>query len=259
MGYDWESALNNFLEFGDELVININKSEDNTQDLIVNWSVEVAQNKPDKSLRIVFSEFLYDDPDLDGKCKNSAVQACTHQFIILVDIDEVLLISQKPHWEKLALDYIQKDKCDCILIPSVNLWGDESHAKDINQKWYLCRQGLTRGVVNFARNKDGTHDIDKSDGTEPLIDKEGNLARSLAVVPPQISDYEKLLLIKNNDLPYVIHHGGVNFEQKIKNHLNFWLAHWKIEAGKEDVKVPITVEELQQSPSFEHGLKIKNE
>ena len=258
MEYDWEPALSNFINFGDELVINVNDSEDNTSDLIVMWGEEAARKWPEKGLQIVFSGFSYDDPNLDGLCKNNAVQNCTQQFIILIDIDERLILSQRPQWERLALEYIQKDKVDCILMPSLNCWGSEEKAKNIGQKWYIQRQGIERGVVNFARKKDGTHDIEKSDGTEPLLDKDGNLPRSLILIPQQMSDYEKIVIIKQNNLPYVVHLGDVDLEKRIERNQLFWKKHWETESGREITNVPIKMEDLPQINAFDHGLETKN-
>ena len=111
MQFDWKPALESFLEFGDELVININKSEDQTEKLIFEWAEKAKLENPTKEIKVVSTDFSYTDPRLDGKCKNSAVQHCSKQFIILIDIDEKLIISHRPQWERLALDFIQKDKC----------------------------------------------------------------------------------------------------------------------------------------------------
>jgi hypothetical protein len=256
MEYDWQPFLENFLEFGDELSINLNASEDNTFQLIYDWIAKTVDKQPQKTVRIVETDFAHPDPNVYGKCKNSAVQNATHQFVIPIDVDEWPLVSQRRLWEILALEYIQKDKCDAIIFPSINLWGSKEKAKNIGQKWHLLRQGLQLGVVNFARNKDGTHDINKSDGTEPLINKEGELARSLTLVDPRLSDYEKLLMIKNNKLPYVFHFGDVDFNKRIKRNLGFWLNDWKTQSGREEIpNVATEIKQLEEVQAFEHGLE----
>ncbi len=66
-------------------------------------------------------------------------------------------------------------------------------------------------------------------------------------------------MIKQNDLPYVIHLGDVDFEKRIKRNEHFWKNQWTLSAGREVTNLATDVEQMKNVTTFEHGLKIKNE
>lgn len=254
MQYDWQDAFNNFLAIGDELVIAVNKSEDNTEEVISTWAATMVTHAP----RIVYTDFSYDDPDLDGKIKNEALQATTGQYKVGLDLDERIPDKFKYHLRNLCSNFYY-DKTDVIMLPVINLYKDREHFKNIAQKFYFHRGGLRRGTINAAKHKYGnTHDIEKSDSCE-ILDSEGNLPRLAYLIPPQASDYEKMTLIKQQNIPFVIHEGLLDLEKKALRNELFWKNHWAIESGDE-VNVPTTAIGIQEHEGvvegYAHGLKL---
>lgn len=221
--FDYEDALSNFLKFGDEVIVAVNTSEDDTLFELNQFSL----NYPNR-LVIVTTDFSYEDPLLDGKVKNAALQECGYEICIGVDMDERLPLWQKNTWYRLAQE-LKESYFDSYFIPSINLYEDKYHYFSITKKWYMHkRKGLFRGPVNFGRNTDGTVDVNKSDTCE-LIDSNGNLAVSMNV---SLAD------------AYVFHLGYMNLDDKVLRNKNFWAKHWSVEAGK-TVQIPLDIEEIK--------------
>lgn len=251
MKYDWEAAFLNFLDIGDELVVAVQKSDDDTQDKIIEWGAQIAVERPETACRLVFTEFGYDDPDLDGKVKNEALRDTRGLYKLGLDLDERIPARFKPHLRNLLSNFYY-DKTDVIMLPVINLYKDKEHFKNIGQKFYFHRAGLKRGTVNFAKHKYGnTHDINKSDSCE-ILDQEGNLPRLASLVPPQASNNEKLSLIKQHNIPFVAHEGLLDLEKKALRNELFWKKHWSIESDQ-DVEIPTTVAGIEQHEKLAEG------
>lgn len=252
MEFDWQGALSNFCEFADEVVVAVNTSEDDTLVSIRAFAESLER------LRIIQTDFGYDDPDLDGKIKNAALQATNEPYKIGLDLDERVRLEDKEKWRNF-ISYFMYDQVDAIMLPVINLYKEKERYKDIAQKWYLHRTGLFRGTFKQAKRKDGTHDISTSDSCE-LIDKDGNLVRSLMLVDPNQPNEVKLQLIKNNGLPFVIHYGYIDLEKKAYRTRTFWKKHWATECGEDDVDIPTTKEEIEEKERLVeghlHGLEI---
>lgn len=251
MQYDWELAFINFLAIADELVIAVNTSEDNTVDLINDWGAEIAQNRPEMAFQIVFTDFLYDDPDLDGKIKNAALQATSQPYKLGLDLDESINSKFKDQLKNLT-SYFLHDKTDCIMLPVINLYKDRERFKDIGQKFYFHRTGLKRGTVNFAKRKDGSHDINKSDSCE-LLEINGELPRCMYLIHPEANDQDKLNIIKQNNLPFIVHSGLLDLEKKALRNKKFWEKMWNVENGSEDVELPKSVQEIEEKEKLVEG------
>ena len=246
MGFPWEAALQNFCDFSEEVVIAINTSEDGTYEHVLDWK---RLNSVDK-LVIVRTDFSYSDPEFDGKIKNAALQACTQDYCILLDMDEEIPTPKenRPKWEKAAKS-LEAYKADCVLIPSVNLCGDKYHYKDIGYKFYLHKNhiGLQRGVAGFARTEDGKIDIKKSDTTE-LIYPNGRLASSYAY-------YNDIGSLRNKGIPYVFHYWGVNPEQRVRQNA-FWKPVWENRAGKNVDDIVLSSDLIKNTEIFAHNLPV---
>jgi hypothetical protein len=253
--FDYQSALLNFCSFAHEVVIAVNTSEDNSQEEINRWAREVGAT----NLRIVPTDISYEDPLLDGKLKDAALQLCTNDALIGLDLDETVRLSDKDKWESLAYG-LEFAPFDAYMLPSLNLWGDVrtvrwDEKENKKWKWYLHRRGLKRGAVNFGKLLNGHVDIDKSDTCE-LIYPNGDLVRANRI------DNEKATTLAEwtaflDTVPFVFHLGYVNLGDRILRNKNFWKKHWEVESGKE-VKVPLEEKELEY-PTFAHNLKLWHE
>lgn len=241
--FNYKFSIDNFCNICDEVVIAVNTSEDNTLDILKNISTTKYNN-----LKIIETNFSYNDPLLDGKIKNTALQNSSMPIKIGLDMDEYIPIWQKDMWYALA-DILSNDSCDCYMIPSVNLYKDCDHYFSITPKWYLHKSGLFRGPVNFAKKEDGHIDINKSDTCE-LIDAKGDLAKS------KISQIE-IEALQTHQHPFVVHMGYLSFDDRLLRNKNFWKNHWLIESGGEapNHKIHSDVSDFTE-PSMLHKLKI---
>ena len=251
--FDWRGALINFLDFADEVVVAVNSSEDDTLYHICQYATEVNGNS-DPKLIVLPTDFSYSDPGLDGKVKNAALQATTEEFKIQLDLDERIPLWQKPLWERSARELSDRPEAGAMFISVVNLYGDEEHAKDISHKWYLHKEGLYRGVVNFAKNPDGTHDIKKSDGCE-LIDSKGSLVFTLGGFLVAAHSELQAPVLQTQCYPFVVHYGYENLERRIQLNKQFWKNHWAVEAGHE-VSIATEIQNLPTEKPFKHGLRL---
>lgn len=236
----WEKSLQHSSELADEVIVCVNTSVDNTADAIRNLELS--------NLKVVTSNFSYDDPLLDGKVKNIALQACSGDILIQLDIDEYIPKNQYDNWRFYAEKLLETDGVDCLMIPSLNLYGDWERFKDINNKWYMHKRGFHRAPVNYARNVNGTVDTTKSDTCE-LVDCYGCLVNS-AFLP------NDLQWLQENNL-FVVHFGYVDFESRIERNREFWAEHWKKESGgtRPPHKIHMGLEDFDDF-SHQHHLEI---
>lgn len=217
--FDYHSTIDRFCKIADEVIIAVNNSEDETYECIQKLTKDYY------NLKIINTNFSYEDPLLDGKIKNSALQESTMSIKIGLDMDEYIPLWQKNIWLLLAHNLLE-DKCLCYMIPSINLYKDEHHYFSITPKWYMHKSGLFRGPVNFGKKENGLIDTSKSDTCE-LIDSHGNLVYS-KVTPTQIES------LRNNTAPFVVHTGYLSLSNRLLRNKNFWKKHWLIESGGEN-------------------------
>lgn len=240
--FDYKNTLQKFADFADEVVIAINSSSDDTLIEIQKLSYKLD------NLKVVSCDFSYEDPWMDGKIKNCALQNTTQLLKIGLDMDEYIPLYQKSLWLDLA-DNLLCDTYMCYMIASLNLYKDFNHYYSIGHKWYLHKSGLFRGPVNFARKSNGTVDTTKSDTCE-LIDKNGNLVKS------RMFD-NSIEALRQGKTPYVIHTGYVDLEARLIRNKNFWSQHWLTESGgvPPPHMVHESIEQFNDEPK-EHLLKI---
>jgi hypothetical protein len=217
--FDYIESINNFCRFADEVVIAVNKSEDNTFEALNSLNLN--------NLKLIETDFSYQDPLLDGKIKNEALQVTKEEFKIGLDMDEYIPLWQKDIWTNLAYQ-LRFDIYDCYMIPSINLYKDKDHYFSIGHKWYLHKGNLFRGAVNFAKNQNGTVDTSRSDTCE-LIDSSGNLVSS------KMFDND-INSLRSKIVPFVVHNGYLNLQDRVLRNKNFWKEHWKIESGGTEPK-----------------------
>jgi len=255
--FDYKEAVENFCAFGEEVVICVNKSKDGSLDAFL----DLKKTKP--NLKIVSSDFDYEDPLLDGKVKNMALQSTENPYKIGLDMDERIPIRHKKRWERIARFMEKSPEIKGFLIPSVDLWKDKHKIqsnpnKNKNFKWYLHKEGLCRGAVNFAKLENGKIDREKSDTCE-LIDPQGNL-----VATPKIyqnfendNDYFNWL---DQEAIFVFHLGFLDFKKKIIRNKNFWNKHWEVVSGEKH-NTALTTEEFENRAQDlkSHNLKLWDE
>jgi hypothetical protein len=235
------------VNMADEVVIAVNTSKDNTLDVLESYKSD------HNSIKLIQTDFSYSDPLLDGKIKNEALQATTGDLKIQLDLDEYIPLENKKDWLRVGNLFL-KSGYKAIMIPVIDLYKDTDHIKNLGTKWYMHTPGLYRGVVNFGKLENGHVDIEKSDTTE-LIDSEGNLVDSTYLIDPKLPIDYKLKLIKNLNLPFVVHTGYLDLENRIHRNKTFWKSHWETEAGKE-VNIPLEVSQLENELYIEHKLNI---
>lgn len=253
-GFDYIGALDNFTSFADEVVIAVNSSKDMTLGVL-----EYYQKHSYKNLKIVPCDFSYDDPLLDGKIKDFALQNTSCEFKIGLDMDERIPLRHKDRWEMMA-SHLKDTSAKAWMVPSLNLWGDLNSIKrgaenNLGTKWYLHLDGLKRGAVNFAKNRDGTVDTSKSDTCE-LLDQNDNLVASKKLWGENLNSLEKYLDFIENKGTFIYHLGYASYEDRIQRNRNFWKNHWEVESGGKPPahKVHMDISEFKEE-TVPHGLK----
>lgn len=241
--FPYETYLKYAIQFADEVVIAVNKSTDNTIDVL-----------RQSNCKIVECDIPYDDPLLDGKIKNIALQNTTQPIKVQLDLDEYIPTSQRMLWRILGEQLLNDHNVSALFLPVIDLYKDMDHCKSINAKWYMHKAGLFRGPVNFGKLNNGHVDINKSDTCE-LIDQNGNLIPAISLMRNG-TIAEKLFYIKSQNLPFVIHTGYLDLTTRILRNHQFWKQHWSIEAGQPVDNVPMSIEEINDEIYVEHGLNI---
>lgn len=250
--FDYKSAIDNWVKICSKISIAINTSDDETFEAFE----ELFEEYPNK-LSIFKTNISYDDPDFDGKIKNEALQNCSSDIVLGLDLDERVPVHLTRRLYLYGESLLDNDNVDCYMLPSIDIYKDMEHFSKVGWKWYLHKKkGCYRGTVNFAKNDDGTHDIEKSDSCE-LINKNGDLVKSMAIpsyLPRIVSEPEKLRLVLNNNVPYIVHLGYVDLQRRHELSKNFWSKQWAVESGE---KQPVnTMENLESKEIFKHNLKL---
>jgi hypothetical protein len=211
MGFDWRATLDNwtrFLNGEGQICIAVNTSEDDTLEALTKCIEELSRGAGNGVEYTIFSTSIpYSNPLFDGMIKNEALRRCRKDFCTLLDIDEVLPLSNREAWQ-MCFSLLGQTHHDALFIPVIDLFHDEKHYKSLGQKWYLHKNlsYLQRGRVNFAARADGSTDIERSDTCE-LIHSDGSLARTCGVFHPGVENERKLVNMGDNRVPYVVHLG----------------------------------------------------
>lgn len=240
----WQDCLGKSCHFADEVVVAINTSEDDTEN-----SIRKILAKEAKSYQIINTSFDYKDPWLDGKIKNAALQKCTQEFKIQLDLDEYIPIAQRSLWNNMCFRLKFNSDIQCIAVPSVDLYKDFEHFKSINHKQYLNKGIAYRAPQIAARKSDGTINTLMSDGCD-LVDENGNF------IPTQGLD-KRLEALESNQIPFVVHIGYVDLNSRLKRNHEFWNEHWYVEGGGQSPAHKIHMQEQDfDYEIFEHKLNL---
>lgn len=262
MRFDWKEAFENWLSFLNgtgQLVVAINTSEDDTsakvKEFFQNWKRTNPQNRT--KIEVLDIEIPYTDPAFDGKGKAAALAACTEPYCILLDIDERIVPSMRDKWVRVARDLEYSAHTQALLIPSIDLIGDEKHYKSAGQlgcKWYLHKNSpnLTRGVVDFARRADGTFDKTKSDSCELVVRDTFKLASSAPIVANSLPQWMVMSQIESGEIPFVYHLGWMDAEQRVRQ-AEFWRPVWNLRDPTKE-EPPTTLVDLEKIPRYRHNL-----
>jgi len=245
---DYNAALDNFCSFAEEVVVGTTTdSKGNTIELLQEYQ------KSNSKVKLAITDFKLDTAEFDGQIKNAALKLCTKKFCILLDGDERLVISDKNKWIELA-NKLESSSFEAVMIPVIDLFNSEKEYKSIGRKWYLHRNNptFTRGIVNFAKKQDGNLDHSKSDTCE-LLNEDGNLVKA-ALIEQTLTVEE----IKDKDVPYILHYGYLDKENRLKSN-KFWQPIWNKRAGEEVTDIIHSIEELNKIKYFKHNLKLPNE
>lgn len=249
-----KDAINNFKNFvGEEgeVVISIPKSEKTSE------KINILDNL---GVKIVFADVNKENIYFVGQLKNIALQCTTRSAKISLDLDERIPIRQKPLWEEI----FRNNRYPAFFIHSLDLWGSIYHIKDDLSfyenkfKWYLHRDFLFRGAVNFGKLKNGI-DISKTDTCE-LIDSSGNLPPCFPIKKEDgyydVQDY--LDFIENEGL-FVYHLGYADLDSRLKLNKEWWRDFkTKRNSGEEPFDIKTTKEDLN-FPTIKHNLPLWNE
>lgn len=221
--FDARAALQNFCAFADEVVVATLQDVDESCQILQGLAAEFP------NLKVVMTDLGFDDPLLDGKIKDAALQQTSHELCLQMDADERLCLWQKDKWLEFGEWLLGSSEYQALMIPTIDLYEDVHHYFHIGYKWRLHKRGLHRGPVIWGRKMNGHVDVTKSDTTE-LIDSEGRLVNSFQVSAADL---------------YTFHLGYLVLEDRVRRNAYFWKKHWSLEAG-EDVPVPLSINDLQK-------------
>ena len=251
--FNLDLTVSNFCEFFDEVCCCTLKSDKTTIKKLREF-----QNKF-KNFKIVEEDLdIEKDNRFDGKLKTSALSHCKNELKAIVDFDEIFPISNKEKWNE-ACRALLESNFDGLLIPSVDLWGDENLIKKssfIGEKFRLHKGTVVkRGVLKEAEI-DGIHfDTSMSDSTEPLL-LDGSLANFARIVPSEYLNPVNSKYLK--EYPYSLHYGWVDFKRKAEIGKVFWKKHWENRSGH-DEDIPTTEEEILEKniETLRHEIPLK--
>jgi hypothetical protein len=230
-----------FIEDGDkgEIVIAVNKD--------IDQSVSALQSNFQDKIKIIETDFDYEDYAFDGKIKNAALQNCRNDICIGLDLDEYPS-PNKDSWFNIANQFLTS-QYEAIFLPVIDLCKDINHYKSIGAKWYMHKQGLHRGIWKNAELPNGKIDIKRSDTCE-LLNNNNQLCLSTFLCQ-NIS----ISKIKQYDLPFIIHLGWLNWEDR-KRQNNTWQPVWSNRAGYDVEDIIHEKSVFDKIEIFKHNLSI---
>lgn len=235
--FNYEDAIKNYLYYADEVCLAINKSEDNSVEEIKNF---ISTNNF-INVKIIETDFSYEDPFCYGKIVNAALQGCSGNICILQDLDE-RLGGNKEYLISLCKNFLKTHNIKALFIPVINLYKDLNHYNDIAFKWYIHKDGLYRGAVNFGLKENGLPDYNKT-STDELIDEYGNLVPTLNIV--QGLNFNTPMEYIKLGYPFVYHLGYTDFHKRIKRN-NFWKPFWEKATGGDANTHSLNIDDLHK-------------
>lgn len=258
--FPFQESLLNFSKFADEVVIALNvphfdfkdkkriKFEDDGSEATLKAFIK------DNSLtnvKIVITTFEFTDIEMDGKIKDAALQATKFDVKIQMDLDEIIPLSMKPKWVEYAKQMLANPLMNCLMIPTVDLYGARDKIKatqNIGLKFRMHKKGFRRGVWREAKFTDHI-DTSKSDTCE-LIDYHGNLVQGWSIVSEMY--LMPVLAGQLNDYIFTLHLGYVDLQHRLNINNAIWKEHWELRSGHKE-NVATNMEELK-SATMNHRL-----
>lgn len=243
--FDLDGMVTNFTSFFDETVVATIPSEDDTYERLLEWQNKLGVDR----FRVIMTDIKLSSNRFDGDLKTAALQACSKSTIqdprcyCIMDGDERVPLSHRGYWDVTARTIFNSD-VDGVLVPVIDLWGDERHVRADMRTGFKFRLHkdtvVRRGVIPQAELGNGLFRTDMSDCTEPL-DKNGQLARF-----GQLYGYGPV---------YVFHYGHIDQARRAKLNREFWREHWMNRDNKEP---NMTLEPIDttQVPLQEHCLDL---
>ncbi len=261
MKFDWQNAIENWVEFleeAGEIIIAVNKSEDDSLKAIQDFIKDVKRRSPYNQLiiNVIDANIDYNDPEFDGKLKDLALSKATYPYVILLDLDERIVPGTKSSWHYFANKLSMDERIDGWLVPVINLHHDLKNYSNMGFKWYLHKnsKNIKRGVVKWAYREDGSIDITKSDTTEAIYRDSGELIRARHVIMSELPDFIKVSQLQSGNTPFVYHLGTLDIQQRIRQNA-FWEPVWR-NRDKSEVNTQKTEQQLKAMPYFPHNLPI---
>lgn len=257
--FDWKESIENWLKFLNgmgEIILVLNKSNDNSDKILNDYisKLKIQYILSTTKINIIKTEFDYNNPLFDGMIKNAGYKACKQPITISLDLDEVVCIDSIRSWISTAKNLLDSE-FDAYIIPSINLCKTWKEYKDIGSKFYMVKNksNIMRGVVNYAKNEDGSIDISKSDTCEVIFENDSSLVKCTHLIPPNLPDFMKLAIIKNGSI-FVYHLGWLNLEHRLKIN-EFWKPIWEARAKREVGDIVTDKNELDKIKTISHDLQ----
>ena len=247
-GFNHEDALDNWFYYADEVCIAVNKSLDDTENVIRKYGLKKGYN-----LKVIPVDIPYSDPFCYGKTENCALQICSGDLMIQQNLDE-RLGGEKELIKSLGRQLLDNDEFASFFVPVINLYGDYEHFIDFGAKWYIHKKGLNRGPVNFGIKENGRPDYHKT-STDELIDHKGNLLQTYPLC--DIANTEGALEYCSNKNPFVYHLGYVDLEERVTRN-EFWKDFWEKATGGDSNNHSLDEEELKSRERQKHNLQLWN-
>lgn len=247
-----EETVANFCAFFDEVVCATIPSEDDTREILAQLEKKYPNfHVIDSNIRIAGNN------KFDGELKTLAMNACKNKLRCIVDFDEIFPLSNRDKWDKYCEYLLNNEAVDGVLLPCLDIWGDELKIRSdsqIGQKFRLHKDTVyARGVPNFAQLSDGKFLTERSDSTEPITIN-GDLCNFQSVVPPMWLN--PMFADQLIDFPYVLHMGTKDLERRAKIGREFWLDRWRERSGHEE-NVATQTNQLDSIPTIFHNLPIQ--
>lgn len=240
----WRKSLPNFSQFAGkdgEVVIAVNKSEDDTLDILKSFITEYP------NIKLITTDYSYDDITFDGKIKDAALQATKNPVKISMDLDETVLLSGKDKWDFYANELLNS-KYQCVMLPTLDLWGAPNQIRanvPIGLKFRMHKEGLKRGVWKQAWRGDYI-DTSKSDTCE-LLDQNDELVPCWNPVPSM--DLTPIFSDNLKNYPYTLHHSFVDFQYRVNINQVLWAEKWSQRSGNKE-NVALSEQALKVEPTI---------
>lgn len=241
--FGWQKSFRNSCLMADELVIALNTSTDNSEELIR------EELKDFDNWKIIHTSFEKSNPGFDGLIKNAAMQSCRNDIKLVIDADEFILPRQKHLWDNLCFQ-LKFDNCLGYALPSLDLYKDWEHYKSLNSKVYLSKGKTFRGIANQIKKPGGFVDTTKDDSC-CLITEDGNYA-PVKFIPNDLS------AIESDELVVVVHTGYLDLKSRIDRTNSFWAEHW-IDCAGGTLPAHVIHKDLKSFDHYEykkHNLKL---